>query len=127
MIKANKKKLFPSDEAAEITPQVNRQQKQLRLQQRIANAARLFQDDVTVRTLLESLAEGVIAIDHNGTIILINERTEEIFGYSRDEAVGRSLGIFLPERYVKVHNHYMGEYFANPHVRPMGQGFDLVW
>ncbi len=126
MTKSNKKKLFPSDEAAETTPQINRQQKQLRLQQRIANAARIFQDDVTARTLLESLAEGVIAINHNGTIVLINERTEEIFGYSRDEAVGRSLGIVLPEQYVKVHNHYMGEYFSNPRVRPMGQGFDLL-
>jgi PAS domain-containing protein len=48
------------------------QEQELRIQRQIAFASDLFQGDVTIRTLLESLAEGVVIIDNSGTILLVN-------------------------------------------------------
>ena len=69
----SKKKL---DEKLEHMEQhVERLQAKLDVQQRIAFAAGLFQGDITVNTLLESLAEGVVIIDSHGYIIHTNRQT----------------------------------------------------
>jgi PAS domain S-box-containing protein len=114
------------DELAEARRQVVQLGQTLSVQQRIAHVAGLFQGDVTVRTLLESLAEGVVVIDHSAVIVLVNKRTQEIFGYSRDELMGRSLGFLLPERLVEIHARHVGNYFKEPRIRPMGRGLDLI-
>ena len=85
-----------------------------------------FEDDATVRTLLESLAEGVVVCDRHCTIVLINRRTEEMFGYGATEVVGHSLNLFLPERYFGIHSGHIEEFFRNPHIRSMGRGLDLA-
>ena len=50
-----------------------------RIQRQIAFASGLFQGDLTIRTLLESLAEGVVVINGTGTILLVNTRAERMF------------------------------------------------
>ena len=108
-----------------IRNEMKRLQRELDKQQRIAYVAGLFQGDVTIRTLFESLGEGVIVVDMYGTIILTNHRVEEMFGYSYDEAVGHSLNIFLPGQLFSKHAKHVRSYFNDPHIRRMGQGLDL--
>jgi PAS domain S-box-containing protein len=96
------------------------------IQERAAHAARLFEGDDTLRTLLESLAEGVVVVDHTGLVLLVNRRIEEMFGYRRDEVVGCPLSILLPERFVEAHTKHIADYFARPRMRPMGQGLELI-
>lgn len=95
-------------------------------QQRLASAAKLFQEDITVKSLLEALTEGIIVIDEAGVVILVNRRIEELFGYRQEEVIGQSLNIFLPERFSGVHSSYVNVYFQAPWQRHMGQGMDLV-
>jgi PAS domain S-box-containing protein len=86
----------------------------------------LFQGGETVRTLLESLAEGLVVVDSSGTIVLVNSRTEEMFGYSREQLLGQSLDTLLPEQSIEIHAKHVKDYFGHPRVRPMGRGFDLT-
>ncbi len=86
----------------------------------------LFEDNLTVCTLLESLAEGVVIHDVEGRILLVNQRALQMFGYAREEILGQPLGVLLPERFRQKHAGYADRYFANPHVRQMGQGMDLA-
>ena len=95
-------------------------------QQRLASVARLFQEDITVKSLLEALTEGIIVIDETGVVVLVNERIGDLFGYRDDEVIGRLLNKFLPERFSKVHSSYINVYFQDPWQRYMGQGMDLV-
>ncbi len=95
-------------------------------QRRLASAARLFQEDITVKSLLEVLTEGIIVIDETGVVILINQRIEDLFGYREEEVVGRSLNILLPERFANSHTAHLDVYFQQPWRRHMGQGMDLV-
>jgi PAS domain S-box-containing protein len=96
------------------------------VQSRVAFAADLFQSDVTIRTLLESLAEGVVVIDNTATIVLVNKQVERLFGYKKEEIVGRPLNILIPDRFRKAHPEHVADFFAKPKIRPMGLEQELA-
>lgn len=95
-------------------------------QQRLASIARLFRENDTVKILLEALTEGIIVIDETGAVVFVNRRIEELFGYNEQEVIGRSLNIFLPERFSGSHISHLNVYFQKPWQRHLGQGMDLV-
>ena len=92
----------------------------LDVRKRVALAADLFERDVAIRTLLESLAEGVVIIDSTATIVLVNRQVERLFGYKKEEIVGRPLNILLPDRVRDVHPKHVTGFFEKPKIRPMG-------
>jgi PAS domain S-box-containing protein len=53
--------------------------------------------------VLFTQSDAIIAADRDGVIHFWNPGAERIFGYSRDEAVGRSLDIIIPERLRQRH------------------------
>lgn len=75
--------------------------------------------------LLESLSDGLVVIDHAGEIVLVNRRTEEMFGYAREELSGQPVEILMPPPYAKRHVRDRASYFARPRTRTMGRGVDL--
>ena len=111
---------------SEHDPEELHREQESRIERQVAFASGLFQGDVTIRTLLESLAEGVVIIDSHGTILLVNARAEVIFGYPKKELVGQPHGILLPERLSKVHEGHVAHFFEQPTIRPMGKLLDLV-
>ncbi|MBI5566151.1 MAG: PAS domain-containing sensor histidine kinase [Chloroflexi bacterium] len=98
----------------------------IEVQRRVAFAAGLFRGDVTVSTLISSFAEGLLVIDRDQRIILVNQRLEEMFGYASDELVGQFLQTLLPQRFAWLHTQHVQAYFQEPHLRPMGQGLELA-
>ena len=76
--------------------------------------------------LLESATQAIISIDKGGRIVLANRRCEEMFGYTRQEMLGSSIELLLPENRRRVHMIERQDYFEKPHVRPMGIGMDLA-
>jgi PAS domain S-box-containing protein len=86
----------------------------------------LRKSEATGRALLESAAEGIVIVNPDGRIVLANVRTEELFGYQRDELLGQTLEVLLPERFQNSHADHRAAYFAEPRVRPMGIGLDLA-
>jgi PAS domain S-box-containing protein len=103
-----------------------RQEQDSRIQRQVAFASGLFQGDVTIRTFLESLAEGVVIIDNHGTILLVNVRAEQMFDYPKMDIVGKPHTMLLPERFRKAHEEHVAHFFEEPRIRPMGQGLELA-
>lgn len=99
---------------------------ELRIQKDIAYTSGLLQGDVTIKTLLESLAEGVIFINESGRIILINDRLAELTGYDKHEVMGQHMNLFIPEEFHHRHDSHVNDYFKTPRVRPMGEGLELT-
>jgi PAS domain S-box-containing protein len=77
------------------------------------------------RYLLESAPDAMILVNNSGQIALINTKTEKLFGYSREELLGRSMEILVPERFRHKHSGHRASYFREPQVRPMGEGLEL--
>ena len=84
------------------------------------------QSEDKLRAFLESASQGILAVDCRGAILLVNEKTEEMFGYSRQELLGHPVELLLPEGYRSAHSGHRAEYFRNPRKRPMGVGLDLT-
>jgi len=50
--------------------------------------------------LLESAPDAMVVVDQQGRIAMINKQTESLFGYTRQELVGQSVEVIIPERFV---------------------------
>jgi PAS domain S-box-containing protein len=53
--------------------------------------------------LLHSMSDAIVASDRDGRITFWNPGAERIFGFSRDEAIGQSLDLIIPERLRERH------------------------
>ena len=93
-------------------------------QGRLAERSRL--EAARFRTLLEASPEAMIVSDQRGEIAIVNSRAQEVFGYTREELLGRPIEILLPERLRGAHLGHREAYYAKPVNRSMGAGRDLV-
>lgn len=82
--------------------------------------------EATARTILEAAAEGIVMVGQDGRITLVNAKLEEMFGYRREELLGQTIEVLLPDRLRQVHGEHRTGYFSQPRKRPMGRGLDLV-
>jgi diguanylate cyclase (GGDEF)-like protein/PAS domain S-box-containing protein len=81
--------------------------------------------DHRFRDLLESQADAIVIVNDAGEIVLVNEQTVKMFGYTREELISAPVEILLPRDLRERHSAYRDRYSANPHLRPMGTGHDL--
>ncbi|MER5869348.1 PAS domain S-box protein [Streptomyces sp. NPDC002044] len=77
------------------------------------------------RALLEAAPDAMVIVDDAGAIRLVNAQAETLFGYSRQELLGRPIDILVPERFREHHPHHRTGYAASRQVRPMGAGLEL--
>ncbi|HME03847.1 MAG TPA: PAS domain S-box protein, partial [Solirubrobacteraceae bacterium] len=75
--------------------------------------------------LLESAPDGVVLVDAQGQIKLVNRRTEELFGYEPGELIDREVELLVPGRLRAEHLAHRGGYVAEPRRREMGAGLEL--
>ncbi|MEV6490296.1 PAS domain S-box protein, partial [Actinoplanes sp. NPDC051633] len=76
--------------------------------------------------LLEAAPDAIIGVTPDGSIALINAQAERLFGYPREELLGRSVDVLVPQRLRSGHVHHRDGYFAHPRTRPMGAGAALA-
>jgi PAS domain S-box-containing protein len=77
------------------------------------------------RALLESAPDALVLTDRAGVITLVNAQTEALFGYRREELLGRPVEVLVPEGLRAGHSAHRRGFAADPQVRPMGAGLEL--
>ena len=77
------------------------------------------------RRLLDAAPDGIVGVDALGRIVLVNSQVERMFGYEREELLGKGVEMLIPERFRGRHPAHRQRYHAHPAVRPMGSELDL--
>lgn len=75
--------------------------------------------DARFRALLESAPDAMVIVDSDGRMVLVNAQMDRLFGYAREELLGRPIEMLVPERFRGRHPGYRAKYFAHPTARAM--------
>lgn len=82
-------------------------------------------DEKLFRVAFESSPSGMVMVDREGAIILVNREIERLFGYAREELLGKSIEMLVPRGMRAPHPELRAKYFEKPVSRAMGIGRDL--
>jgi PAS domain S-box-containing protein len=74
------------------------------------------------RLAVEVCPSGMIVVGGDGAIRLVNGEVERLFGYQRDELLGQSIEILLPERSRGAHIKRRRTFARHPETRHFGTG-----
>jgi PAS domain S-box-containing protein len=78
------------------------------------------------RMLFEAAPNGAMALDAAGCIIQLNAQIEKMFGYSREELLGRPVELLVPVRFRQGHVGLRKKFAAAPQMRLLGTNRDLL-
>ena len=82
-------------------------------------------NEAMIRRAINAASSAMIQVDEIGVIELVNNQTVQLFGYTTDELLGKSIEILVPTRFRRKHTVYRTSYQSNRDTRNMGQGRDL--
>src|SRR2546426_7580926 len=69
-------------------------------------------DDRITRVIADTASDAIISIDEYSTILFANRATEKIFGYTREEVIGQSLTMLMPDYLRQMHRAGLQRYLA---------------
>jgi PAS domain S-box-containing protein len=78
----------------------------------------------SVAALCEALPDAIVIANRRGEILLVNARTEKLFGYQREELLAKPLEILIPERLRSRHAAHWNEFDSPP--RALAEGLELL-
>lgn len=82
--------------------------------------------DIKHQTLLELMSDAIIIVDNDGVIVFVNNRTERMFGYAKQELVGEKIEILIPDNIKDEHVGHRSSFVKNPQARSMEEQKSLV-
>jgi PAS domain S-box-containing protein len=81
--------------------------------------------DFNSQSLLDALPDAMLVVDHAGRIVIANVHAEELFGYTYEQLIDKSVEELVPPRLCGEHPNHREHFFDDARVRPMGVGLEL--
>lgn len=82
--------------------------------------------DEKFKNLLEAAPDAMVIVNEGGIIEIVNSQAEFLFEYSRQEMIGSTIEMILPEALRMMHVKHRKSFFKFPVRRPMGEGRNLI-
>ena len=87
---------------------------------------RVRESEARLQALVATAIEGIITIDEGGIIDSVNAAAVRIFGYDRNELLGRNIKMLMPEPHASAHDGYLRDYHGTGHATVIGRGRQIV-
>lgn len=86
----------------------------------------MYKSDKDVfNVLFEAVSEGVIVVNNQQIIVSTNASAERMFGYEKNELIGKHLNVLIPQKYHEGHAAHVEGFMEHKESRQMGRGRDL--
>jgi PAS domain S-box-containing protein len=108
------------DELAQVTNAINEMTKRLN-----EDITAIRRTEEKFQGLLESAPDAIVITNTEGRITLVNSQAEKLFGYPREELLGKSVETLIPARYRNTHPNNRTNFLAKPYARAIGTGPEL--
>jgi PAS domain S-box-containing protein len=92
----------------------------------VTNRRRAAEAHAWQAAILEATPDAIVVVAEDGAIAAVNAQAEQLLGYARAELLGQSVEILVPTRLRNAHVHLREAFAADPRVRPLRAGLDLV-
>ncbi len=83
------------------------------------------QDD-RLQAIFHASTDAIISINAEGIVTDMNFATTRMFGYSRDELIGKNVSVLMPEPFRSKHDSFVRRYLETGVPSIIGRGRDLV-
>lgn len=88
----------------------------------LANALLRYRDlwqamaarDARLHAMIETVDEGFISIDAQGTVQDFNSSAQRIFGYDKTEVIGRNISMLMPSPLAEQHDSHLERHVGKP-------------
>lgn len=84
------------------------------------------QNELRLRTIVESAAEGIIITNSFGTIESFNPAATQLFGYREGEIVGSNVTVLLPSSYPDVEGGNLLDFLRKNKIEPTGVPYEVL-
>ncbi len=74
--------------------------------------------DSTFEQLLDPTPDAIVGVDREGRIVLANNQTAILFGYSHEKLIGQMVEELVPDRFKGDHPGHRDSYFDEPRNLP---------
>lgn len=78
------------------------------------------------RTISENTAAGLFIIDTSGIITVVNKAAENMFGYDKDEMIGKNISMLMTKPDRSTHDAFLKNYLKTGMTKVVGKGRDLI-
>lgn len=86
----------------------------------------LREAETRIRTIVETIVDGLVTIDRQGIVKTFNPAAEQIFGYKAEEVIGYNVKMLMPRSYAKEHDGYLHNYLTTGVEKVIGLGREVV-
>lgn len=77
-------------------------------------------------SIVDAAPDGIVVVGPDGRIRMVNDQVQELFGYRRRDLIDRHIEDLIPDQFHNAHRDNREAFLADPRVRTMGAGLDLL-
>jgi len=86
----------------------------------------LEESEGRTRAILDAAVDAILTIDPIGNVESMNPSAERLFGYPRNEVIGKNVKMLMPEPYKQEHDGYLTNYLTTGKRKIIGIGREVV-